>query len=187
MLPEIGAAQRPIRTETVCGDAFVVFPGEWITVAVADGLGHGPEAAEAAHAFCEYVGAHASEGLEEILRGATAALSDTRGAAAALIRIADQLQCLSFAGIGNVELQAASRRPIRPVCTPGIVGRPLRKVLEFNYELTRGDLLAIYSDGISGRFALGSYGHLDAQSMAEAILADHGKHHDDATCVVVRL
>ena len=187
MLLEIGAAQRPFRHEKVCGDAFVVLQDREITIAVADGLGHGPKAAKAAVAFCEYVGVHAAKGLEEILRGATADLSDTRGAAAALVRIADQQRRLSFAGIGNIELQAVSKEPIRPACTPGIVGRPLRKVLRFDYELYPGDLLAIYSDGISGRFRLDSYSHLSAQSAAEAILAEHGKHHDDATCLVVRL
>lgn len=184
---EIGAVQRPIRNEKVCGDAFVVLRNHEITIALADGLGHGPKAAEAAIAFCEYVEAHASRSLEEILIGATADLSDTRGAAAALVRIGSQHRELSFAGIGNIELQAVSKIPIRPACTPGIVGRPLRKVLKFDYELSPGDLLAIYSDGISSRFRLDSYRHLDAQGTAEAILADHGKQHDDATCVVVRL
>ena len=187
MSPEIGAAQRPIENETVCGDAFAVFRDRETTIAVADGLGHGAGAAEAALAFCAYVGTHASAGLEQILRGATTCLSPTRGAAAALIRISDQRRHLSFAGIGNIEVQAMSKLPIRPVCTPGIVGRPLRKVLSFDYELNRGDLLAIHSDGISSRFTLAPYSHLDVQSMAEAILADHGKQHDDATCVVVRL
>lgn len=187
MLPEIGVVQRPIRNEKVCGDAFVVLRDEEITIAVADGLGHGPKAAEAALAFCAYVEANVSRGLEEILRGATAEISHTRGAAAALLRIGDRQRCLSFAGIGNIELQAVSKLPIRPTSTPGIVGRPLRKVLEFDYELNGGDLLAVYSDGISGRFRLESYGRLNAQSAAEAILSDHGKRHDDATCLVVRL
>jgi hypothetical protein len=187
MLPEIGAAQRPMRNETICGDAFVVLRSRMITIAVADGLGHGPKAAEAAVAFCAYAEANVSKGLEEILRGATAEISHTRGAAAALLRIEDQPRSLSFVGIGNIELQAVSTQPIRPMCTPGIVGRPLRKVLKFDYELNGGEVLAVHSDGISSRFKLESYGHLNAQRTAEAILAEHGKRHDDATCLVVKL
>ena len=37
MHPDIGASQRPMRNEAVCGDAFVVLRHEEITIAVADG------------------------------------------------------------------------------------------------------------------------------------------------------
>ena len=75
---------------------------------------------------------------------------------------------------------------IRPVCTPGIIGRPIRKVVEFSYELASGDLIAIYSDGISSRFDLKEYRTLPAQECADLILRNHGKYHDDATVLTIR-
>ncbi len=155
-------------------------------IALADGLGHGPLAAEASLGFCAYVEAHTEDSLEEIIRGASNEIVRTRGAAAAVVSIDLDQQTLAFAGIGNIELQAVSREPIRPVCTPGIVGRPLRKVVQFDYTLNRGDLFAFYSDGISSRFSLTEYRRFDVQPMADEILKEQGKYHDDATCIVAR-
>jgi hypothetical protein len=41
------------------------------------------------------------------------------------------------------------------------------------------------TDGISSRARLDAYRHLDAQNMADALLRDHAKDHDDASCVVI--
>jgi negative regulator of sigma-B (phosphoserine phosphatase) len=183
----IANVQRPARGETVCGDAFTVVTGQVTIVALADGLGHGPLAAEASEAFCAYVERHEGQGLEQLLRGGTVALNGTRGAAAAVLRIDQVAGRVSFAGVGNIELQAVSREPIRPVCTPGIVGRPLRKVIAFHYNLHAGDLLALYSDGISSRFDLAAFRRLRTQGIAQAVLAQHGKSHDDATILVLRV
>jgi len=175
--------------QQVCGDVTSVVrgPGEEVLIVVADGLGHGEKARDAAEAFCAFVEVHAEAPLEAIMRDGSHAVSATRGAAAALIRIHRGVTRLSFCGIGNVELQAASAEAIRPVCLPGIVGRPLRKVLAFDYALREGDLLAAHTDGVSSRFRLEDYAGLDAKEAAARILAEHGKNHDDATCVVIRI
>jgi negative regulator of sigma-B (phosphoserine phosphatase) len=185
---EIRVVQRPMSGETVCGDVTAVIHGERddVLIVVADGLGHGAKAEEAARAFCAFAEAHAALSLEAILRQGTCAVAATRGAAAALIRI-DGATRLSFSGIGNIEVQATSAAAIRPVFMPGIVGRPLRKVLVFEYDVREGDLIVAHSDGISSRFHLEDYAALDAAEAAERILADHGKSHDDATCVAIRI
>ena len=127
------------------------------------------------------------EGIEDILHCADQALANTLGAAAAVLRISLTGRRASFAGIGNIELHALSRSPIRPVCIPGIVGRRLRKVRSFHYQLHPRDLLVLFSDGISSHLEWDGFRSLPAQGIAEAIVADFGKDHDDATCVVVRL
>lgn len=170
----------------MCGDAFVILPGDELTIAVADGLGHGPAAAEAARAFCAFVAAHCREDITVILRTAVRALAGTRGAVAALLRIDERAERMKFAGVGNIELRALSRQPIHPVSVPGFLGdRPLRKVTCFDYPLCAGDLLVVHSDGVHPHFELERYGALPAQGIAEAIVANHNRDHDDATCVVV--
>jgi negative regulator of sigma-B (phosphoserine phosphatase) len=155
-------------------------------VVLADGLGHGPRAEEAAAVMCAHVAAHPADAIEDVLRGASQAMSHTRGAAGAIMRIDARTLAMEFTGVGNVELQSVTQGLVRPFCVPGIIGRRLRKVLRFDYVLAPGDVLAMYSDGISSRFDLGKYAVRGAQEAAEAILADHGKLHDDATCIVVR-
>lgn len=186
MSVQLAFSQRPARGQKICGDTYRVVCGRETIVALADGLGHGPAAAEASVAFCDYVARKANQSAEQILRGATSAISKTRGAAAALVRIDEQAGRLVFAGVGNIELQAVSRVPMRPVCTPGIIGRPLRKVVAYTYELSPGDLLVLYSDGISSRVDLMEFRQLEPQQVADTILERHGKRHDDATVVVIK-
>jgi hypothetical protein len=156
------------------------------TLGVADGLGHGPGAAEAAQAFCQYVKRHAAVGLEEILRGAHDAMARTRGAAVMVLRVILDTGWLRVSGIGNIDLLALSQATIKPVCVPGILGRRLRKTRLFEYQLSRGDLIAVYSDGVSHRFDLARYQHLEVAEIATTIVEDYGKQQDDATCLVMR-
>ena len=184
---DIGVAERPCQGETVCGDTHLVIAGEVTLVAMADGLGHGPQAREAALAFNKHVEEHAHESLEEILRGASAAISKTRGVAAAVMRIDQRAMTMSFAGVGNIDMHAVSSERIRPVSIPGIVGSRIRKVRQFDYDLAIGDLLLLHSDGISSRLILEDFRKLAVQEMADEILLQHGKYHDDATCLVIRI
>lgn len=185
---QIATAQRPAHGEMICGDAFaIVTAADAVVIALADGLGHGPRAYEAAEGFCDYVRSNHKHSLEQILRGAGAAISGTRGAIAVVMRLETKVGAMEFAGVGNIETQVLSRSAIRPVCTPGIVGRPLRKVITWRYEISAGDLLAVYSDGISPRFDLESYRQLEPQLIADSILERHGKSYDDATILVIRV
>ncbi len=182
---EIGAFQRTLRGEDVCGDAYAVVSKQETTIVVADGLGHGPEAAAAAQLICRYVEEHADESLDTILQGATLAAKGTRGAAVALLRIGARR--LSFSAVGNVELRTLTRRPFSPVGAPGIVARPLRRVRVFEHLFDSQDLFALFTDGISTSFSLDGYESQPVQRIAESVVSSHGKAHDDATCVVVRV
>ena len=183
---EIATIHRPIHSERVCGDVTLVHHGSTILIALADGLGHGPLAAEAAQAFCDYLGHHADDPLERLLRGASAAVAGTRGLAGAVLRIDERAHQLEFAGVGNIELNAVSQSPIRPVCSPGIIGRPIRVIKPYQFNLAPGDLLVMHSDGISSRMDLQPHKALIPSAIAEVILQQYGKRHDDASCVVVR-
>jgi len=183
---EIARIHRPIHSERVCGDVSLVHQGATTLIALGDGLGHGPLAAEAAQAFCDYLGQHADDPMERLLRGASAAVSGTRGLAGAVLRIDERAHQVEFAGVGNIELNAVSQSPIRPVCTPGIIGRPIRVIKPYQFDLAPGDLLVMHSDGISSRMDLRPHRTLVPSVIAEALLQQYGKRHDDASCVVVR-
>jgi len=183
---KIGTFQRPAHGEKICGDAFVVIPHESSTIiALADGLGHGLKAAEAAQAFCDYVNKSYKRRPEDILLGAHRHIRHTRGVVASIIRIDTNLNQIEYAGVGNVELQALSLNPIKPVSIPGIIGNRVRKVKSFSYDLAIGDLFVLFTDGISNRFLIEEYAHLDVQDMAENLLCSHERNHDDRTCIVV--
>ncbi len=184
---EIGVAQRAAEGETLCGDAYaVVRRGRSTLVALADGLGHGPEAARAARAFCSHAEAVADRPLEAILESADRVVAETRGVAAALLRL-DPPGHFEFAGVGNVVLRAFSSRPIHPLSVAGVLGRrSARKLRCERFPVDRGDLLVLFTDGVSGRWDFASFRGEAPGRLAQALLDAHGRTHDDATCLVVR-
>lgn len=179
---------RPAVGEQVCGDSIsIIRDGPVVTIAVADGLGHGPFAADASESFCRSVEDHRAEPLEQILTAAHTEISRTRGVAAAILRIDEQEGKMEFVGVGNVEVRTLSARRIAPVSIPGIVGFNLRKKILFRYELSDGDLIAVFTDGISGRLELEPFRDLPCEEMTKELLSKYGKNHDDASCVVIRV
>jgi serine/threonine protein phosphatase PrpC len=182
----IGVVQRCAQGEVVCGDGwFADETDDGLLVCVVDGLGHGPKAGEASDAFIASVRANPARSLESMMSAASQDLVGSRGAAAGLLRFDAARRRVEFTGVGNIEVFSVADTPIRPVCAPGIVGAHIRKLLPFDYELSDRALVAIFSDGISSHLHLADYTHLEPQALAEALLAEHGKAHDDATCVVI--
>jgi len=182
-----GKAQRPHVNETVCGDSTWIGEGERPLIAVVDGLGHGPLAAEASRAFARFVSNHVEEPLDLLLQDGGRAIAHTRGVAASLVRLDPQAGRMWFAGVGNVELRSAGPSRIAPVTHPGILGRPLRRPPRvFEATIAAGDLLVIFSDGISSRLDAKRLDGIAPQEAAQMVLREHGKDHDDATVVVVR-
>lgn len=183
----IGVAQRPAEGETLCGDAYaIVRRGRTTLVALADGLGHGPEAARAAQAFCSHVETASDRPLDAILTTADQVIAGTRGVAAALLRL-DPPGHFEYAGVGNIVLRVLSRTPIHPLSVAGTLGRRnTRRLRCERFAVEEGDLLVMHSDGVSGRYELDRLRGEEPDRVARELLEAHGRSHDDATCLVVR-
>lgn len=186
---DISFKQTVCRGETICGDAVSIVEEteNGIThIAVVDGLGHGPNANKAALAFVEFFQSALHIPIPQMLHNASVAISKTRGVAASVLRLDANRKTVQFAGVGNVELTAIGAVPIRPISKAGIVGRRIGRIVQFEYPLHTGDLLTIFTDGISSRFNLEPLRKLDTQSLCNQILSEWGKNHDDATVLAIR-
>ena len=184
----VGRAHAVAVGETVCGDASAVVTfAQGTLLCVADGLGHGPNAREAADAACAHVAAYAGAPVEALLRDIDRALVGTRGAAVSVLALDPAGGRVLFAGIGNVELHALAPAPIASPPTPGILGRGIKNVRVWEHPLAEGDLFVLTSDGLSTRFELRALAHLEPQAIADAIVRGYHKKHDDASCVVARV
>ncbi|MDQ6629179.1 MAG: SpoIIE family protein phosphatase [Pseudomonadota bacterium] len=188
---KVGVVCLPLAGEEACGDAWTAVESHGgLSLLLVDGLGHGPEAARAAQAAVMAVEASPGSLPVELIWKLHAALSDTRGAAAAVARVDFQTRQLTFAGVGNVAaaiFQGESRRHI--VSHNGIVGSNVRTVQDFHYPWTSESLLVMHSDGIDMRWDLQRYPGLILRhpSLIAAVLnRDFARTSDDATVLVVR-
>lgn len=181
-------SQRCAVGESVCGDDWaVVQDGAAWLLAVIDGLGHGPEARRAAQLARGTLTRLPALPVDRLVEEMGRDLKPSRGACVGLARVDLAARLVSCVIVGNVEIAGASTAPIRPVPSPGILGREIRKLRVFEAPVAYGDRLYLYSDGISRRVELSRYRALAPQQAADAVVRDFGQSHDDATCMVADL
>ena len=190
-IPGWGAIGVPLRGETVNGDAHCIRPhGDGWTALVVDGLGHGPQAAQASEAAVRAFRNHEREAPGSILAAIHAALGHTRGAAASVARYEPGRGTLTFAGIGNVAGAIVTDGAVkRLVSLSGTAGLVARRIQEFEYPFTPRSLLVMCSDGIGTNWSLDAYPGLvgaHPSLVAGVIYRDFARVRDDATVLVVR-
>ncbi len=186
-----GVAQRAKMGILVCGDAYLLLEaGPRLVVALADGLGSGEKAAHSAQLAMQGVAEHAAAALNDILSYChyTILAAGGVGVMMAILRLDTAGRSLEFSGVGNIRFQAHSRQNIQPFTRFGYLGVRLPSLQVFRFPYDAGDAFVLHSDGISTRFHLSHHTRdleAGAQSLAERILEQYGKAHDDATVVVV--
>jgi len=157
---------------------------------VADGLGHGPEAARAAKTAMAILEANVDQPVTPLLRRCHEHLRPTRGAALSLACFNARHGTLTWLGVGNVDGVVLRAQPVggslRLVLLAGVVGRQLPSLHESLVRVVPGDTLVIVTDGIRDDFAERLTVNGGVWSLADRILAKHAKGTDDALAVVVR-
>lgn len=188
---ELGAICLPKSGESVSGDAWGVVSGRGRhTFLVADGLGHGTEAARASHAALRVLRNRPQDDPTQVIEACHRALVPTRGAAVAVGKIAMAEENGSFCGVGNIACRVEfgeTRRQL--VSHNGTLGHNLRRVQQFEFGLPRGALLIFHSDGLATHWNLAEYPGLAGRHpgvIAGVLYRDHERGRDDVTVLVVR-
>jgi anti-sigma regulatory factor (Ser/Thr protein kinase)/serine/threonine protein phosphatase PrpC len=190
--PEIDCAYvvRPCRGELVSGDAiYVDRRGDHFLMVVIDALGHGREANRAARLAQSVLRDTKKASVMTLTQTLHEALATTVGAAAGICEIDLATKIGQYCSVGNTVGRVLGKRDIRFHSTPGVLGSNLRPPRQDRFHLEPGDVLVMYSDGISDRFGVENYpqiGYQSARTIATNLLARFGKQHDDASCVVMR-
>src|SRR3954447_17314483 len=177
--------------EARSGDLAVFVPtAAGALTALIDGLGHGPEAADAAEICAEVVRRHAETSAQQLLQACHEALIDTRGAVMTVAWLDLDRSTLAWAGVGNVDARLVRSGPeLREevaLVFGGVVGYRMPRVRPATMELARGDLLVMLTDSIEGAISPALSGRGATQALADRIFAEHAKGTDDALVVVVR-
>lgn len=187
---QVGAVCLPMIENEPCGDAWTgeVSAG-MIRLLVADGLGHGPMAAEAADQAVIVFKRMPAHGPKEIIEGCQGPLRATRGASVAVIRADLASNELRFASVGNISgviLHEESSRSM--ISHNGTVGHEITRVQEFTYPWLPGATLVFHSDGLLSRWSLAGYQGLmvrDPAIISAVLVRDFRRPKDDVTVVVV--
>jgi len=190
---EYAVAAKPLRGELESGDLYAVISRpRGLLVAVADGLGHGYEAAFAAKLAVITMTAQAHLPLLDLVKCCHEALLRTRGVALSIASLESEEDSMTWISIGNVagllvrvnDVGNLDREHI--VMRNGVVGHRLPPLRTTTLGLRRGDVLVFATDGIREGFQVDVRPDAHPQQMADRILAQYGKSTDDALVLVGR-
>jgi negative regulator of sigma-B (phosphoserine phosphatase) len=186
-----GCAGAPMEGERRSGDiAVFAATAAGGLACLIDGLGHGPEAADAAETCAGVVQENAEAPPQELLELCHDALLDSRGAVMTVAWFDLERSALSWTGVGNVDARLVRAGPVAreevALVFGGVLGYRLPKIRPATMALGRGDVLVMITDGIDGAISPALAGGGAAQTLADRIFAMHGKGNDDALAVVIR-
>lgn len=190
---DTGLAALALPGQKESGDYSLVKKiGPKIFVAVVDGLGHGEEAASAAHTAVATLDRYAHEALGDLVKRCQAALTGTRGAVMTVAQLDPTTKTLTWIGVGNIEALLIHKDPaLKPaqlslVGQPGFLGSDSSAIAHLQARVTpiaRGDVLILATDGIKTSFAEG-LPQIEPQPLADHILHKFAKGTDDALVLV---
>lgn len=190
-LLEWAIAGRPAEGQAASGDlaAVQVTDDRWV-LAVVDGLGHGPAAADAANRAIRAIEGAQEEPLTSLLVSVHRSLVESRGAAATVAVIERDSGVMSWLGVGNVEGIVVRRgERARPrnhgvFLHGGVLGKELPPLKQpEGLQLVDGDRIAIATDGVRADLAEELERELTVDRLAHQILTD-ATPSDDAVVLV---
>ncbi|MBI3942799.1 MAG: SpoIIE family protein phosphatase [Chloroflexi bacterium] len=201
---EWSVATRPLAGETVSGDHYLVkHVPQGLLVAVADGLGHGTEAAAAAAIAIGTLETSVDESLVLLVKQCHEALLGTRGVVLSLASINAVEDRLTWLGVGNVEsvlLRAAALSPAgkgigvqppRSACEhlllrSGVVGYELPSLHISQVSIRLGDMLILATDGIRASFAKALNPYDAPPQILDNLFSLYYRGTDDALALAIR-
>jgi hypothetical protein len=160
-------------------------------MAVADGLGHGPEAAYAADFALATIGAGLERPFEEMFVACDTRLRNVRGIALALAIIDQKPGTITMASVGKFRVMLLGKdQDIRLESTKGIVGGGYVRLMPEIRTVLTGDVLAMFSGYGENIPSLGEVfkdsSVTPLSDQAEAILDLWGQADDDAAILLYR-
>ncbi len=188
----MSAISLPIHGESVCGDAWSAERGPGrTTYVVADGLGHGPVASEAAVEAVRVFHLYPHYAPEQLLVEIHAALGKTRGAAVSIAEILHDKHVLNYAGAGNIVAAICTAGKTRSmVSMNGTVGHSVGKFQQFSYPWEPESALIMHSDGLATKWNVEQYPGLASRHpalLAGVLFRDFCRKRDDATILVSQI
>jgi phosphoserine phosphatase RsbX len=177
----------PKAGERENGDAVLVRSDDAgrLMLAVVDGLGHGPSAAEVSRKATARLATLAWDlTMLDVMLAVHQELVGTIGASATVCIIRGRM--LEACAVGNVQL-ASCGFDIPLVPSAGVLGRRVARFHVCRGELRARSWLALFSDGISRRLSLEEARNLTPEAACKAFVARFRQRDDDATVLLCKV
>lgn len=185
----VGAVRVPAPGEERCGDTWAAREdADEALVMVADGLGHGPQAADAAEAAAAMVLAGRSRDPAAHVAAVDGALRGTRGAAVAVADIVPAAGRTRLAGLGNISVRLGARGSLHGLATKaGTAGMGLHTARTSVHDWPADGMLVMHSDGLTSHWDLDDYPGLWRRhpTLVAGVLARDFTRGRDDVCVLV--
>jgi hypothetical protein len=188
---QVAGMAIPYPGERLCGDAWAHHQtSERTVILLADGLGHGAQAAEASEEAVAVFWKRMDRPPGEILSYVHEGLRKTRGAVAAVAEIRPHESIVTYAAVGNIAASVVNNQGSRSLVShSGTLGVAAPKIQEFKIDWSPDAILIMHSDGLQTRWDLSSYSGLRARHPAvigAALFRDFRRQRDDASVVVAK-
>ncbi len=189
MTVRTGSWGRPFAGERWSGDlALVLDRPSGLRAVLIDAAGHGPRAHEIAERAAGMDCVRLSGGPVTLVRALHDALRGSIGASVVAVDVDTRDGTFECVAVGEIHALWIERTPIWLASQPGLVGQHLPTVRAVQHRISPGEALVLASDGVSRR-ALESLPLsvllAPPEVAAERIVRDHGRAHDDATCLIL--
>jgi anti-sigma regulatory factor (Ser/Thr protein kinase) len=185
---------RPFPGEVISGDDASFFESQSnFIAAVADGIGHGPDARTASNRAMEGLGSKVDWKLEDIVVSLNQELSGTHGCAITIIRYDKAFRTAECVSLGDVQAHLYHLKdahfftPTPLVLAAGQFQK--QRVRVEKVAVQPGSLLVMFTDGLKSRTTLKGQLEVLRQppiAIAEHLLENYSRPDDDALVLVVR-
>jgi len=183
-------AVRPLWGYFSCGDTGIIKEfNHKVFLGLIDVLGHGEEAYKLAVKSRNFLSKNYHKDLVEIIKALHEHIKGTRGEVIGLCLLDILSGNLRCAGIGNISVRSFGSSCQRVIFRSGIVGYMMPNPREEILQISAGDVVLMYSDGVRDHFRLEDYPGLlkdNAKTIARNIVKKFGKNEDDASCISLR-
>jgi hypothetical protein len=191
---QITVMERPHPRETVSGDMTFIDRGRTkLRIAVADGLGHGPAAREAAQRTVHALHGQLHLSLEEAVLKAHESAASTRGATLGVVDLDFETKMVRATTVGNIRIVMffGAGRLWSPCGTDAVLGHGRGtfhgrlEVRVEQHQLPGDALLALFSDGLQSQLRLPWQRAIEPEELALQLFSSYGVATDDATLLLL--
>jgi anti-sigma regulatory factor (Ser/Thr protein kinase) len=187
---DVSVSLRPCEGSVACGDAAVAHNCEGgLLLAIVDASGHGERANAIAVLVSNTIVQEGSPDLARLMARIHTLLTGTVGAAAGLVFVDIQSGAFRYLGVGNTRAATLAPQPWHGVSRDGVLGERMPTPLVQTGQLAAGDLLLLWTDGIS-EFACprlaSAHSFRNAAGIANRLVNDLARPYDDAGCLVLK-